>query len=89
MQIVGVGFGPTPINANWVEEEGYLYEVWNDLNKTLALYYGAAANSGAFFPNRLTRLLDAEGSVLLEYNDVYVGAHPQEVLEDCQAIFGD
>ena len=50
----GVGFGPTPVNAQWVEAESYNYEVWNDLNKTLALYYGAASSPSAFAPSRIT-----------------------------------
>ena len=85
-----MGFGPTPINAQWVEAEGYQYEVWNDLNKTLALHYGAADNPLAFAPSRVTKLLDANGDLLLEYTDVFsVGTHPQEVLDDCTAIFGE
>ncbi len=85
---MGVGFGPTPLNAQWVADQEYQFDVWNDLNKTLAFYYGAATPAFAFVPERLTRLLDSEGTVLLEYNNVSVGAHPEEVLSDCQAIFG-
>ena len=78
------------MNAQWVAAEGYQYEIWNDLNKTLAMFYGAIDDPNAFFPNRITKLLDADGNLLLEYNDVAsVGAHPQEVLDDCTAIFGD
>ena len=88
MQIVGVGFGPTVANANWVEKEGYQYEVWNDLNKTLALHYGAINSPLEFIPKRITRLLDANGNVIVEYEDVQVSGHPQQVLDDCKAIFG-
>jgi hypothetical protein len=35
-------------------------------------------------------LLGAEGNLRLEYRDnVQVGTHPAQVLEDCQAIFGE
>ena len=85
---MGVGFGPTPLNAQWVADQNYAFEVWNDINKTLALYYGAINSPGAFAPNRMTRLLDASGKVLLEYNTVSTGTHPAEVLSDCQVLFG-
>ena len=83
-----MGFGPTPVNADWVQKEGYQYEVWDDLNKTLALHYGAISSTFEFFPQRITRLLDSEGTVIVEYNDVQVNGHPELVLDDCKAIFG-
>lgn len=33
-------------------------------------------------------LLGADTVLLLEYRDVSVSTNPQEVLEDCQALFG-
>ncbi|MBR57024.1 MAG: hypothetical protein CMH54_03085 [Myxococcales bacterium] len=66
----------------------YLYEVWTDSDKTLALYYGAVTSDLMPFPSRITRLLDAEGNLILEYNTVSVDGHPQAVLDDCTKIFG-
>jgi hypothetical protein len=35
-------------------------------------------------------VLDAQGRQLLRYNPgLDFGAHPDEVLEDCQTLFGD
>jgi hypothetical protein len=35
-------------------------------------------------------VLDAQGRQLLRYNPgLNFGAHPDEVLEDCQTLFGD
>ena len=53
------------------------------------MYYGAADSPNAFYPDRITRLLDADGNVLLEYDNASASANPREVLEDCQAIFGE
>ena len=89
VQIVGVGFGPTVANASWVQSEGFQYEVWNDLNKTLSLHYGAVSSPLEFIPQRITRLLDSDGTLIVEYNNVQVNGHPQQVLDDCKAIFGD
>lgn len=88
MKIVGVSFDAPADNQAWAEEQGYTFELWTDDDKTLALYYGAAKNDRASMPDRITRLLGDDGSVLLEYDDVDVSASPQDVLEDCQALFG-
>ena len=89
IEIVGVGFGSPESNADWANEQGYQYEVWSDTDKTLAVYYGAANSTSAVFPNRITRLLDSQGHVLLEYDNVDAGTSPGQVLNDCQAIFGN
>ncbi len=88
MKIVGVSFDDPATNQAWAEEEGYAYELWTDGDKTLALYYGAAKNERASTPDRITRLLGDDGAVLLEYDDVDYSTSPQDVLEDCQALFG-
>ena len=76
--------------GEWAEEEGFQYEVWTDDDRTLAMYYGAIADKDAYFPNRVTMLLDADGNLLLEYvEDVAFGTHPEEVYQDCLAIFGE
>ena len=91
MEIVGVGFSGPETTADWVEEESFPYEVWTDSDeRTLAITYGAADNASAFSPDRVTMLLGAEGNLRLEYRDnIQVGTHPAQVLEDCQAIFGE
>ena len=46
-------------------------------------------------PSRITKLLDADGKLIVEYVDIdgfstnAAAAHPAEVLEDCQKIFGN
>lgn len=55
----------------------------------MALYYGAVKNKSAPFPDRITKVLDADGNLILEYVDaINVGTHPQDVLDDCTKIFG-
>ena len=89
MQIVGVGFQAPSVNASWVEEEGFQYEVWTDTNRELALYYGAASSASSSYASRITRLLDENGNLLLEYNNVDFGTNPRLVLEDCKLLFAD
>ena len=89
MTIVGVGRDTPADNAAWAEEEGFAFELWTDDERTLGVTYGALTNSRDSSVDRVTMLLDADGALLLEYVDtLVVGAHPSEVLEDCQALFG-
>ena len=89
MSIVGVSFNGPAKNANWVSNQEFDYEVWTDTNKTLAQYYGSVDGPNSLIPGRVTVLLDEDGKLILEYMEgTSSGGHPQEVLEDCQAIFG-
>ena len=87
VNIVGVGFGDVDTIADWVEDEGFQYEMWSDTEKTLAMAYGAADSKSAWLPDRITVLLDADGNLLLEYLNVSTGTHPNEVFEDCLQLF--
>ncbi len=87
VQLVGVGFQEPSLNAAWVADQGYQYEIWTDDDRTLSVTYGAADSASAFFPDRITVILDAAGDLLLEYPSVDIDVHPQQVLEDCQLLF--
>jgi peroxiredoxin Q/BCP len=88
VDIVGVSFDSPSENQAWALEEGFQFDLWSDDGRELALYYGAASSAGQAFASRITVLLDEDGNLLLEYPFVSVGTHPQEVLEDCQLLFG-
>ncbi len=89
MRIVGASFNDPDSLSSWVESESYQYEIWQDTNKTLAVHYGAAADTFAFFPDRISVLLDENGDLLLEYLQPNVNSHPGQVLADCEILFGD
>ena len=82
---MGVSTSNLQVIADWVAEESFQYEVWRDDNGELGLYYGALS-SPTGNPSRITKVLDANGTLILEYTSVSVGTHPIEVLEDLQAI---
>ena len=85
---MGVGFqGPAVTNA-WIVDQGYQYEVWTDADRVLSVTYGAAEDDNAFAPYRVTVLLDASGDLLLVYPSVVIDVHPQQVLDDCELLFG-
>lgn len=85
---MGVSFDSPSKNNSWAEDEGFSFELWTDDDKTLALTYGAIEDSSAPWADRVTRILDADGVLLVEYDKVSVGTHPAKVLEDCQLLFG-
>lgn len=89
MAIVGVSFDDPSLNESWAEEEGFSFELWSDLDRTLALTYGAARTENQGAASRITRILDRDGTLLVEYDEVAVGTSPGKVLEDCRTIYGD
>ena len=86
---MGVSFIPPSENAAWSADEGFGFELWSDLDRELALYYGAADDPSQAAARRISVLLDPRGELVLEYLDnVNVGTHPSHVLEDCLTLWG-
>jgi len=86
---VGVGLDTPSTNQAWAEDEKFQFELWTDDDKTLGVTYGALSSTSDNSVNRVTMLLDEKGELLLEYTDsIDVGTHPDDVLEDCQILFG-
>jgi len=88
VQIIGVSFDTPEENQEWALDEGFEFDLWSDEDRVLAMHYGAASSPTQGSASRLTRLLDENGYVLLEYSSIVVGTHPADVLEDCEALFG-
>lgn len=90
MKIVGVSFDTPEDNQDFIESEGFEYELWSDQARELALHYGAASSANQGFADRVTVLLAGDGTLLLEYSPgLDVATHPQLVLDDCIALWGD
>lgn len=63
--------------------ESFEYPLWSDVNRELALHFGAASNAKQFFADRITVVLDPYGRWVLTYapgGNLYL--HPQDVLDD-------
>lgn len=88
MQIIGASFDEPAENLEWAQYEGFQYDLWSDLGRELALYYGAATSDTQSSASRKTFVLDAEGTLVLEYTSVSAATNPQDVLEDCEILFG-
>ncbi len=88
MRIVGVSFDTPQANKAWHDDKGFTFELWTDADRTLALALGAASSKDQKNASRETRLLDAEGRVLLEYDvGLNLGTHPSDVLGDASRLF--
>jgi peroxiredoxin len=85
---VGVSFDEVADNAAFAEAQAYTYELWSDLDRTLAMHYGAATSASQAMASRNTALLDADGVWRLEYAPANVMTNAQDVLEDCEILFG-
>lgn len=88
MSIVGVSFDDPATNLDWATEEGFQFELWSDDDAhTLAVTYGAAT-ANSLFANRVTVILDAEGTWKVVYNPANALSGPQDTLDDCTLLFG-
>ena len=84
-----MSFDPPEENQAWAEDQGFPYELWSDVDRTLAGHFGAIRSPTQTWPDRVTKILDCEGVLQLEYvGGISVGAHPAEVLADCEELFG-
>ncbi|HIE68790.1 MAG TPA: redoxin domain-containing protein [Planctomycetes bacterium] len=61
---MGASFNSPGKNASWVESQSFEYEVWNDTDKALAIYYGSVKSDLAFLPGRVTMILDEDGKLI-------------------------
>lgn len=88
VQVVGVSFDSPAALRQWSDRQGFPYELWSDTSKDLALYYGAIGSRAEATPRRVTRILNARGERILEYDGVRAATHPRQVLQDCNHLFG-
>ena len=77
-----MSFDEPAANATFAADQGYLFELWTDRNRELALHYGAATSVDQAFASRRTVVLDELGRLCLQYESVGVSSHPAEVLSD-------
>ncbi len=83
-----MSFDEVSDNLAFAEAEGFGYELWSDLDRTLAVHYGAASSSTQAIASRITVLLDDDGVWRLVYDPASISTNAQEVLDDCAILFG-
>ncbi len=81
-----MSFDAPATNLLFKNTNNYEYALWSDIDRELALYYGAATSSSAFFPNRISVVVAPDGQWVLHYPTVDVSTHPTDVLADMTAL---
>lgn len=85
-----MGLDEPEVNLAWAEEEKFTFELWTDDDRVLGTTYGALTGERDSSVARVTMLLDTDGSLLLTYTEnIVVGTHPGQVLEDCEALWAE
>ena len=84
VQVIGVSFNTPAENAAFKEGQSFPFDLFSDVGKELALYYGAADSVNAFFAKRVTVILDPAGTWILAYPKISgsLYKHAQVVLDD-------
>jgi len=85
-----VSFDNIDTNASFCDGNAFTYELWSDLEKELALYYGIVDSAFSLFASRKTVVLSPEGQWLLIYPEPAIPeglqGHGRVVREDIDAI---
>ena len=89
VEIIGVSFDAPAQNKLFSFNNSFQYALWSDLERELAVHYGAASSSEQAFAARHTVVLDEYGRWMLTYPNVSnTTQHPNDVLADLKLIFG-
>lgn len=83
-----MSFDAPAANKLFKQNEGFQYPLWSDLDRELALTYGAATSKSTKYAKRITVVLDAAGTWILVYPnvDATLFQHVEHVVADMQAI---
>ncbi len=80
--ILGISFDSPEDNKAFKEKNNFPYDLLSDVDKTASVAYGAASDTSASKPSRISYLIDAEGKIKKAYESVKPADHPDEVLAD-------
>ena len=90
MRVLGCSFDAPSKNAKFKQVESFKFDLWSDVNRELALYYGAAKKKTQSAASRITVILDPEGTWKYHYSSAAIGfnfyGHPGTVLNDMKAL---
>jgi peroxiredoxin Q/BCP len=79
--VLGASFDTVEQNAAFVAKERFPYAILCDVDKSLSIAYGAAADAKAPYPRRVTYVIGPEGTIEQAVAKVDVVAHPKGVLD--------
>lgn len=80
--VLGASFDSPEENRAFQEKFGFPYDLLSDEDKSVGIAYGAAADTDAGYPARISYLIDPEGKIAVAYETVVPAEHPDQVLAD-------
>lgn len=82
IQIVGVSFDPVERNAAFARKFDFKFPLLSDLDRKIALAYGACSDAKAQHAQRVSFLIDEHGKIARVYDSVDPRDHPARVLAE-------
>jgi peroxiredoxin Q/BCP len=82
IEIVGVSFDPVDRNAAFAQKYDFKFPLLSDVDRKIALAYGACTEAKAQHAERISFLIDEHGIIARVYDRVDPRDHPARVLAE-------
>jgi peroxiredoxin Q/BCP len=82
IQIVGVSFDDVERNAAFAHKYDFKFPLLSDVDRKIALAYGACSDAKAQHAERVSYLIDENGKIVRVYDHVDPRDHPARVLAE-------
>jgi peroxiredoxin Q/BCP len=79
---LGISFDTVEENRAFAEKFDFPFPLLCDTSRSIGLAYGACADTGAQYANRISYLIGPNGKIVKAYEKVDPSKHPEEVLQD-------
>jgi thioredoxin-dependent peroxiredoxin len=86
IQIVGVSFDDVERNAAFAQKYHFKFPLLSDIDRKIALAYGACADTKAQHAERISFLIDQDGNLARVYDRVDPRDHPAKVLAEILGV---
>ena len=80
--IIGVSFDPVDRNAAFAHKFDFKFPLLSDVDRTIAMAYGACSDPKAQHAERVSFLIDEHGKIARVYDSVDPRDHPAKVLAE-------
>ena len=77
-----MSFDTVEANARFADKYEFPFRLLCDTSREMGVAYGAAADTTARTPSRISYLIGPDGAVVKAYGKVAPAGHPAEVLAD-------
>ena len=82
MKILGISFDTVEANRKFAEKYQFNFPLLSDTDKKIGVAYGAADDTSAEYPRRVSYLVGKDGKIEKVWPKVSAAKHPGEVLAE-------